>query len=101
MDPPLDQVLGYSFPGDLTHLLLPTAPPEHLLVHFLLSAIGEKETNFAPQLLADLQNQRRVASVTWEQWFSAGDDSAAPAPQYLATPGEYCEGAELLSGSGD
>ena len=94
LDPPLDQIPAYSFPGDLTHLSLPTTPPEHLLVHFLLSAIGEEETNFAPQLLADLQNQRRVASVAWEQWFSAGDDSATPTPQHLATPGEDCEGAE-------
>lgn len=78
--PLLYKVLGYSLPGDLANLSLPTAPPEHLLVHFLLSAIGEKETNFTPQLLADLQNQSGVGSVTLEQRFSTGDHFAGPAP---------------------
>lgn len=34
-------------------------PREHLLINFLFSAIGEKETNFTPQFLADLQNKWR------------------------------------------
>lgn len=98
MDPSLDQIPGYSF--GRPHPPFPShCSSEHLLVHFLLSAIGEKEANFAPQLLADLQKQRRAASGPWEQRLSAGT-IPPPRPPCLATPGEYCEGAELLSGSG-
>lgn len=46
----------------------PASPQTHLLIHFLLCAVGEKETDLTPQLLADLQNRSGVGPVPLDIW---------------------------------